>query len=416
MEEAQTAVPSPMQPAAKMRPAVPQSARRDIRVDVEKLDSLINLVGELIIAEDMVVRNPALLNVEDESLDRAIHLLRRVSADLQDVAMSVRMVPLSSTFRRMLRLVHDLSMKSGKKAVIELLGEDTEVDKNVIEHIGDPLVHIIRNSMDHGIESVEDRRLAKKDDIGKVLLEARHVGGEVWIVIHDDGRGLNRQKIVEKAMERGLVRGNPEDLTDEEVFGYIFRPGFSTADQVTDISGRGVGMDVVKKNLEKLNGKVRVSSVSGKGTDVTLQIPLTLAIIEGLLVRVGNNQYTIPLLSIRESIPRPPKEWITVTPDGNESILVRGELIPILRLHELFNKREAETNLSNGILVIVQHDADCVAVLVDELLGQQETVVKGLSSYLSRAKGVSGCTVLGNGEVSLILDVGGLIKIKETRN
>jgi two-component system chemotaxis sensor kinase CheA len=270
--------------------------------------------------------------------------------------------------------------------------------------------------MDHGIEPPEIRRSSGKDEIGKIILEARHVGGEVWIVIHDDGKGLDRKKIVEKAVERGLVRGNPEELGDEEIFGMIFRPGFSTAEKITDISGRGVGMDVVKKNLEKVNGKVRVTSAPGKGTDITLQIPLTLAIIEGLLVRVGKSQYTIPLLSIRESIPHPPKEWITSTPDGNESVLIRNELIPILRLHEIFNKHDAETDLSKGILVIVQHESDCIAILVDELLGQQETVIKGLSSYLSRAKGISGCTVLGNGEVSLILDVGGLIKAQTGEN
>ena len=386
-------------------------ARRDIRVDVDKLDSLINLVGELIIAEAMVLRNPVLLSIENESLDRGIHQLRRVSTDLQDIAMSVRMVPLATTFRRMIRLVHDTAHKNGKQAGLVLIGEDTEVDKNVIEQIGDPLVHIIRNSVDHGIEPADVRMAAGKPPEGKIEIEARHEGGEVWIIIRDDGRGLNRDKILAKATERGLLRGPAEELTDEEIYAFIFLPGFSTADKITDVSGRGVGMDVVKKNIEKLNGKVRAKSVPGKGTDITLQIPLTMAIIDGMLVRVGDSQYTLPLLAIRECIPRPSKDRITITPDGTESLLVRGELIPVLRLHEVFCKKGAETDLSMGILVVVQSEDGPVALLVDELLGQQETVIKGLSSYLGTARGFSGCTVMGNGEVSLIIDIGGLVKM-----
>lgn len=397
--------------AAQAAPMGASAPRRDIRVDVEKLDALINLVGELIIAEAMVLRNPALLAVENESLDRGIHQLRRVSTDLQDIAMSVRMVPLATTFRRMIRLVHDTAHKSGKQAGLVLIGEETEVDKNVIEQIGDPLVHIIRNSVDHGIEPPEARVAAGKPAEGKIEIEARHEGGEVWIIIRDDGRGMNREKILAKATERGLVRGDPADLTDEEIYGFVFQPGFSTADKVTDVSGRGVGMDVVKKNIEKLNGKVRVKSVPGKGADVILQIPLTMAIIDGMLVRVGDSQYTLPLLAIRECIPRPSKDRITITPDGNESLLVRGELIPIMRLYEVFHKKGAETDISKGILVVVQSEDGPIGLLVDELLGQQETVIKGLSSYLGDARGFSGCTVLGNGEVSLIVDINGLIKL-----
>ncbi|HAS81508.1 MAG TPA: chemotaxis protein CheA, partial [Verrucomicrobia bacterium] len=391
------------------------SSGGSIRVDVDKLDSLINLVGELIIAEAMVLRNPTLLAIEDEALERGIHQLRRVSTDLQDVAMSVRMIPLAATFRRMIRLVHDTAKKSGKQAVLSLVGEDTEVDKNVIEQIGDPLVHIIRNSVDHGIEPPEDRvKLGKKPE-GTVIIEARHEGGEVWIIIRDDGRGLDRAKIQSKAMQRGLLKGVAEEHTDEEIFAMIFHPGFSTADKVTDISGRGVGMDVVKKNIEKLNGKVRVKSVAGQGTDIILQIPLTMAIIDGMLVRVGSGLYTLPLLVIRECIPHPAKARFTITPDGVESILVRGELIPVLRLHKIFKKAGAEKELSKGILVVVQTESEPVALLVDELVGQQETVIKGLSSYLGHARGISGCTVLGNGEVSLIIDVASLIAMREER-
>jgi len=287
--------------------------RQGIRVDIEKLDKLINLVGELVIAESMVVRNPALDNIEDENLERAIHHLDRVSTDLQDVAMSVRMVPLSGTFRKMTRLVYDVSKKAGKKVELQLAGEDTEVDKTVIEKIGDPLVHIVRNSVDHGIGTPEDRIAGGKPETGIVHIEAKHEGGEVWIVIKDDGRGLNREKILQKAVDKDLLtEEEASSMADEDVYKLIFEPGFSTADQVTDISGRGVGMDVVKKNIEKLKGRVEVSSTPGEGSVFTLHIPLTLAIIEGMLTRVGDVRYTIPLLSIRETL-QPTADMITGT-------------------------------------------------------------------------------------------------------
>lgn len=380
--------------------------------DIDKLDSLINLVGELVIAEAMVVRNPAVMGMEDEMLERAIHHLNRVSADLQDVAMSVRMVPLSATFRKMTRLVYDVSKKAGKKVELQLDGEDTEVDKTVIEQIGDPLVHIVRNSIDHGIGNPEERRAAGKPDSGVVHIEARHEGGEVWIIIKDDGKGLNRERILKKAVSNGLVQEEQAaDMKDEEVFKLVFEPGFSTAEKVTDISGRGVGMDVVKKNIEKLKGRVEVRSKAGEGTTFILHIPLTLAIIDGMLIRAGDARYTIPLLSIRETL-RPTRSQITVTPAGQEIVRVREEMIPVLRLHKIFNTKADCTCLEQGLLIIVECDQDCVALFVDELLGQHQTVIKGLSDYLGSARGVSGCTILGDGQVSLILNIGGLIDIR----
>lgn len=389
------------------------AARQGIRVDIDKLDKLINLVGELVIAEAMVVRNPSVVSMEDEMLERAIHHLNRVSADLQDVAMSVRMVPLSATFRKMTRLVYDVSKKAGKKVELQLEGEDTEVDKTVIEQIGDPLVHIVRNAIDHGIGNPTERVAAGKPESGTVHIEARHEGGEVWIIIKDDGKGLNRQKILKKAVQNGLVTEDQVDeMKDEDVFKLIFEPGFSTAEKVTDISGRGVGMDVVKKNIEKLKGRVEVRSKEGEGTTFILHIPLTLAIIDGMLIRVGDARYTIPLLSIRETL-RPLLSQITVTPDGREIVRVREEMIPILRLHTMFNQTTAAcTKLDQGLLIIVECDREYVALFVDELLGQHQTVIKGLSDYLGSARGVSGCTILGDGQVSLILNVGGLIKIR----
>lgn len=412
--------PAPARTEQKKSPAKAKKAapakieRRDIRVDLDKLDVLINLVGELVIAESMTTRHPELQGMHLEGFERAAHNLRRIIADLQDIAMQVRMIPLSRTFRKMIRLVHDLSSKAGKKVRLELVGEETEVDKTVIEQIADPLVHIIRNSVDHGLEPPEDRLAVGKAETGVVTIEARHEGGEVLIIVHDDGRGLSREKILKKAVTNGMIKGDGSNLTDEEVFKMIFEPGFSTAEQITDVSGRGVGMDVVRRNLEKLKGRVDVRSTPGKGANVMLRIPLTLAIIEGMLIRVGSSQYTLPLLSIRESF-RPEKKQVTVTMDGQEVVKVREDMIPVVRLHELYKVEPDERDLEKGILVIVDSGNKNVCIFCDELLGQHQTVIKGLPSYLGNARGLSGCTILGNGEVSLILDVGSLIDMAEGR-
>jgi len=375
-----------------------------IRVDLTKLDSLMNLVGELVIAEAMVTRNPDLDGHEFENLEKASHHLRRITSDLQDVAMSVRMVPLSGTFKKMVRLVHDTGLKAGKKVELELHGEETEVDKTVIEQISDPLVHIVRNAIDHGLETGEERALTDKPETGKVTISARHESGEVWITVSDDGKGLDREVILAKAIERGLVDGDGSDMRDEDVFKLIFEPGFSTAAQVTEISGRGVGMDVVRKNIEKINGKVDIKSVLGEGSQFIMRIPLTMAIIEGMLVRVGKSTYSIPLLSIREAI-RPVADQITTTPDGVEVVKLRADMIPVIRMHELYGIEPSFENLADGTLIIVENDGVAGALFVDEILGQQQTVVKGLSDYVGSPHGVSGCTILGDGRISLILDV-----------
>ena len=405
--------PAPDIPPKKAMPVKPSSPalpiRQDIRVDIQKLDALVNLVGELVIAESMVTRHPHVAGAEIENLERATHLLRRVSRDLQDVVMSARMIPLAGTFRKMIRLVHDLACKSGKQIALKLLGEATEVDKTVIEQIGDPLVHIIRNAADHGIEMPKQRKEAGKNEQATITVEGRHEGGEVWILISDDGRGLNRERILGKARENGLVNEDAEKWPDERVFRLIFEPGFSTAEQVTDVSGRGVGMDVVRKNIEKLKGRIDIRSRPGLDSTFILRIPLTLAIIEGMMVRVGEARYTIPLLAIRESL-RPEPTWITVTPDGQETVRIRDDFYPILRLHRRFNKTPDHLELHEGILVLVECDRRVIALFVDEILGRQETVIKGLSDYLGQSPGVSGCTILGDGEVSLILDVAGLVE------
>ncbi len=389
-----------------------RAVRQDIRVDLNKLDTLINLVGELVIAEAMVTRCPAVEEIDDEYYYRAKHQLRRICDELQDVAMAVRMIPLSGVFRKMIRLVHDLSHKAEKKIKLTILGEETEVDKTVIEQIGDPLVHIIRNSCDHGIETPHERLAAGKPEVGNITLEGRHEGGEVWILITDDGRGLNRERILKRAIERGLVKGDGSELSDERVYHMIFEPGFSTAEKITDISGRGVGMDVVKKNIEKLNGRVDIRSTLGRGSTMILRIPLTLAIIDGMLVRIGDTKYTIPVLSIRESL-RPSRKLITSTPDGQEFLRLRDEMIPVVRLYRLFNRKCDSVCLEDGILVIAEDSGVSVALFIDEIVGQQQTVIKGLSDFIGKARGCSGCTILGDGSVSLILDINSICLMAE---
>ena len=385
--------------------------RNDIRVDLRKLDSMLDLVGELVIAEAMVTRHSVVRNAENESLERAVHQLRRVASSLQDTATFVRMIPLAPTFRRMTRLVYDLSVKAGKQIDLVLMGEDTEVDRTVIERISDPLVHIIRNAVDHGIELPRERAGLGKSETGRLTIEGHHEGGEVWIVITDDGRGLNKAMILEKAISRGLISGNGSELTDNQIYHFIFEPGFSTASKVTDISGRGFGMDVVKKNIEKLSGRIDIRTRPGEGTAVVLRIPLTLAIIDGMLISSGGNRYIIPLLSIRESL-RPDLSQIFSTPDGQEVIKLREELIPIVKLDEIFSRVKNTRNLGDGILMIVEGEyGDVVALFADELLGQQETVIKGLSGWLKKSRGVSGCTILGDGEVGLILDIGSIVAL-----
>lgn len=379
-----------------------------IRVDTEKLDDLMNLVGELIIAETTVTQNPDLEGHEFENFQKAAVNLNRLTRALQDIAMAVRMVPIAATFRKMVRLVRDVSTKQGKRVELILSGEGTEVDKTVVETIADPLVHLIRNSIDHGIEAPEERAQSSKDSTGSVWLDAKHQGGEVWITVRDDGRGLNPERILEKALERGLADPNRR-YSDREVFEFIFAAGFSTAPKVTEISGRGVGMDVVRRNIEGVNGKVEVTSELGRGTLFTLRIPLTLAIIEGMLVRVGTSFYTIPLLAIRESVKAQPSD-ITCLSDGEELLKLRRQHYPIVKLSRFYSAGSSGvTSALDGILVIVESADRLACVLVDEVLGQRQTVVKALPEYVKRVPGLAGCSILHNGDISLILDVKGLV-------
>jgi len=390
------------------------SDKQSVRVDVAKLDILLDLVGELVIAEAMVAQNPDIksLDVKLDCFERSVMQLDKITRELQNVVTSVRMIPLAGTFKRMIRLVRDLSQKAGKTVDLQLVGEETEVDKSVIELITDPLVHIIRNSIDHGIDSAAERESRSKDSTATVTLEAKYVGSEVWIMISDDGRGLNRGKIINKARERGLLDGDGADLKDDAVWQFIFLPGFSTAEKVTDVSGRGVGMDVVRRNIEAIRGKVEVRSESGVGTTVILKIPLTLAIIDGMIARVGNTLFTLQTIEIKQSM-RPTADQIVHTMDGRQIVNLRGTLMPVIDLAERYNLKTTRESLEQGILIVIDSGSHPVCLAVDELLGQQQIVIKGLSNYIGELNGISGCTILGGGEISLILDTSSLISTLE---
>ncbi|MDY0267671.1 chemotaxis protein CheA [Trichloromonas sp.] len=409
------AAPAPAPPAKAAAGAKPAAAQRqDIRVDLEKLDQLINLIGEMVIAENMLIHNPDIAGLELENFHKAGQQMSKLVRELQEIAMTIRMIPVSGLFRRMIRLVHDLSLKAGKKVELILSGEDTEVDKTVVETITDPLVHLIRNSLDHGLEPPDERLRAGKPEKGVVRLSARHEEGEVWITIEDDGRGLNREKILSKAISKGLIDGDGSDMSDKAIYNLIFQAGFSTADKITDVSGRGVGMDVVKQNIEKIKGKIEVTSKPGQGSRMVLRIPLTLGIIDGMMVRVGDAKCIVPTLAIREAF-RPQESAITITPDGQELARVRENFFPVIRLHEVLKKEPESQALPDGILILLEYQDKGVCLFVDEIVGQQQTVIKGLSDYIGNVRWVSGCTILGDGEVCLILDVGHLVDIFEEK-
>ena len=384
-----------------------------ISVDVVKLDKLMDLMGEMVIAEAMVTQNPELQGVKLNSYYKSARQLKKITGEMQDMVMSIRMVPLSASFRKMHRLVRDMSRKLDKKVELTLIGEETEVDKDIIEHISDPLMHLVRNAIDHGIEAPDVRVAAGKPKTGKITLEAKNVGSDVLIIVRDDGRGIDKEKVLQKARENGLIKKPENELTDKEIYNLLLLPGFSTNDKVTEFSGRGVGMDVVTKNLEAVGGSVSMDSVEGNGTVITLKIPLTLAIIDGMNIRVGNAKYTIPTTSIRETFQAKADDLI-LDPEGNEMIMVRGECYPILRLHKLFEVKSDITDLTKGIMLMIEQDEKCLSLFADELVGQHQVVVKALPSYmknLKRIDGLTGCTLLGDGSISLILNTGGLLGI-----
>jgi two-component system chemotaxis sensor kinase CheA len=380
-----------------------------ISVNVSILDTLMDLVGELVIAQSMVIQNPELEGIPLNSFNKASRQLQKVTNELQDAIMSVRMVPISITFQKMHRIVRDMGKKLNKEVELEIIGEETEVDKNIIEHLSDPLIHLVRNAMDHGIESVEERDKNGKSPIGKITLKARNEGGDVWIIIKDDGRGLDKNSILAKAKQLGLLNKSEDELTDQEIYSCILKAGFTTKEEVSEFSGRGVGMDVVNKNIEEVGGIIHVDSSLGVGTSISIKIPLTLAIIDGMKVRVGKSVFIIPITSIRESF-RVQNSIVLNNEDGNsEMIMFRGNCCSVLRLHEFFDIQPDTTNLEEGIIIAIENGSEVICLFADELLGGQQVVVKPIPKYVKKVRGVSGCTVMGDGRVSLIIDTAELI-------
>ena len=383
-----------------------------INVDLNKLDTLMDLVGEIVITESMVSGNTDLIGLELESFNRAARQLRKLTDELQDIVMSIRMVPIAATFQKMRRIVRDMGKKLDKDVDLVLMGEATEVDKTIIDGIADPLMHLVRNAMDHAIEDKAGRVAAKKDPVGRIILSAQNIGGDIIISVSDDGKGLDAEYILEKARAKGLLIKPENEYSEKEIFNLLTVAGFSTKEAVTEFSGRGVGMDVVKKNIEKIGGTVTIESVKGSGTNVFFKIPLTLAIIASMEISVGKNVYAIPISNIRESFKASSNQLLS-DPDGNEMIMIRGVCYPIIRLHKVFHLQEAQTTITDGILLLVDSGDRLACILADELLGKHQVVVKPLPVYLSRysAKGVgiAGCTILGDGSISLILDIQGIL-------
>ncbi|MBI5878012.1 MAG: chemotaxis protein CheA [Chloroflexi bacterium] len=380
-----------------------------VRIRTNRLDKLIDMVGELVIAHSLVSQDADVLHGRQYGLARKVAQEGKIVRELQDLSMSMRMVPMKATFQKMARLIRDLAQKSGKQVNFVGEGEDTEIDRNMVDVINDPLVHMIRNAVDHGIETPEGRAQAGKPPIGVVRLSAAHTSGSVVVQIQDDGRGLNREKIIAKAIARGMIESE-KNMSDSDVFNLVFEPGFSTADQVTDISGRGVGMDVVRRAIEALRGRITIQSEPGRGSTFTLKMPLTLAITDGMLVKVGTERYILPTFSILMSF-RPEQNVLSTVGGRGEMVMLRGEMLAIVRLHKLFNVCRAIEDPTRGLLVVVGDGDKRCALLVDELLGQQQVVAKSLGDGIGKIPGVSGGAILGDGRIGLILDPAGVLAL-----
>lgn len=405
------AITSPVDPDPPPTAVVKTDAVKmdTVKIDTRKLDNLVDMVGELVIVEAMIQEDPTLAGLAGERLARNLSQLKRITSDLQRTAMAMRMVPVRQTFQRMARLVRDVGKKSGKLVELDLAGEDTELDRQVVEDINDPLMHMIRNSIDHGIEDPEARVRAGKSPVGRILLSAFHQGGSVVISVADDGAGLNSEKVRARAVAQGLVTPD-QVLTDAETHHLIFRPGFSTADKVTEISGRGVGLDVVRRNVEALRGRVEIVSVPGRGTTFLFRLPLTLAILDGLLLRAAGERFVLPVFAASESL-RPRPEQIHSVQGQPRMIQVRDTLVPMASLADLLGIAEPPRPPSERTAVVVDDGGRRVALLVDELIGKQEVVIKSLGSAFSNVRGIAGGAILGDGRVGLILDAAGLTNL-----
>lgn len=384
-----------------------------ISVNLNKLDQLLDMVGEIVITEAMVTANPDLKGLQLDNFQKAARQLRKLTDELQDIVMSIRMVPLSGAFNKMTRIVRDMKVKLNKDVDLVFEGEETEVDKSVIDNLNDPLMHMVRNAMDHGIEDTAEERIAKgKPAKGTITLSAYNASGEVIIVVSDDGKGIDPAKVLAKAKKNGLLTKPEKDYTEKEIYNLIMLPGFSTNEVVTEYSGRGVGMDVVRKNIEKIGGSVSVDSKFGQGTNFIIKIPLSLAIVDGMEVTVGKSIFTIPINSIKESFKLKPKQLIKDT-SGKEMIMIRGECYPLIRLYDIYGLEPSYTDLFSGIIILVEAEGKSACLFADELIGEQQVVVKPFSPLLNNFKvkqnGMAGCTILGDGSITIILDVNNII-------
>jgi len=391
--------------------------RRDsgsqVKVETKKLDTLVDMTGELVIAHSMLRRNERVLSSTDQGLNKILNQISQITSTLQKTSMSMRMVPIKNTFQKMFRVVRDLARSSGKEVTLRLQGEETEIDRNMVDELYEPMVHMIRNAIDHGIEMPDEREKKGKAPAGRIDLCAYHRGGNIVIEIKDDGKGLDKAAIYQRAVKRNLI-DDREDLSDAEIYNLIFRAGFSTAEKVTDVSGRGVGMDVVTKAVEKLKGRVEILSKPDQGAAFIIRLPLTLAIIEGMLCRVGQERYIIPTLSIIESFLPEKKRYFTIKGKG-EMVLFREEAIPLIRLDRIFGVRADSTEPGDGLVVAVEHDGVKRGLLFDEILGKEEVVIKSLGESLKETRGIAGGAIMGDGRVGLILDIPGVIEIARDR-
>ncbi len=386
-----------------------QIIESSVRVKIDRLDKLLDTVGELVIAQTMVGQDDLIVSGKHRELSKKISHAGKIVRELQDLSMILRMVPLKGTFQKMARLARDLSQKNGKRVNFTIEGEDIEIDRNMVDMVADPLIHLIRNAVDHGIETPEERRRLGKSEDAWIYLTAGHVEGSIMLTVWDDGRGLSRQKIVDKAISRGLI-DSAERMTDQEVWQMIFQPGFSTAEQVTEVSGRGVGLDVVCQAVDALRGRIEVQSSEGQGCAFIMRMPLTMAITDGMVVRVGSQRYILPIANIQKAV-RPVDADIHTVNQRAEMLDFRGELLPVFRLHRLFDITDAQTELTLGLLVVIGEGQQRCALFVDDLLSQTQVVTKLLGKGINKVQGVAGGAIMSDGTVGLILDTAGIVNM-----
>ncbi|MDS6237084.1 chemotaxis protein CheA [Clostridioides difficile] len=394
---------------------LPISKQSIMSVNLEKLDLLQNIVGEIVIMESMVVNSVNSTGVDIDNFNKATRQLHKLTDELQDIVMSMRMIQIAGVFQKMHRIVRDMNKKLDKNVELITIGAETEVDKSVIDNLAEPFMHLIRNAMDHAIEPIEERIAKGKEEVGKIVLSAENLGGEAVISISDDGRDIMRDKILAKAKEQGLLKHQSNEYTDDEVNSLIMTPGFSTKESITEFSGRGVGMDIVRKSIEKVGGSIEVKSKQDEGTTFTIKIPLTLSIVEGMKFKVGDSLFTLPISSIRRTFKLTDLNQIITEGNKTELITIYGACIPIIRLHKIYNIQTKVTNLMNGNMIIIENEHKAVCIFVDEIIGNQQVVVKPFPVYFNRFniknKGLSGCTILGDGSISLIIDADSIIEI-----